>query len=98
MKRTACAVLLMIMCCFISACTIGNVDIVFEEEAKEELIFSLGEYGRCTKEEMTVYFLLARSDYEEVFGEAVWDMKIGGMPMEEFVKNNIFPRHLRKRV
>ena len=97
MKRTACAVLLMIMCCFISACTIGNVDIVFEEEAKEELIFSLGEYGRCTKEEMTVYFLLARSDYEEVFGEAVWDMKIDNMSMEEFVKNNILSKALEEK-
>lgn len=100
MKRATCAILLMIICsscCFVSACTIGNVNIVFGEEAKEELVFSFGEHGGCTREEMIVYFILARSEYEEVFGREVWGMKIDDMSMEEFVKNNILARALEEK-
>lgn len=99
MKRTVCvAVLLMIMCSLASACTVGNVSIVFEKEAKEEVLFSLGSsHKRCTREEMIVYFLLSKADYEDVFGEEVWSMKIDGITMENFVKNNILTQALEEK-
>ena len=96
MKRATCAILLMIICSMVSACTVGNYKIVFEEE-KEEVLFSLGEYAKCTKEEMLVYFLLAKSEYEEVFGDNVWDMKVYDVPMADYVKNNILTQALQEK-
>lgn len=99
MKR-ACAILLIILICVcFDACTIGNVEIVFEEDKKVDAIFSLGEYVSCTKEELAVYFLLAKSEYEEVFGEDVWhsQFKISNIPIEDFVKNNILAKAIEEK-
>ncbi len=97
MKRATCAILLMIICSLVSACTIGNVNIVFEEEQEEAVLFSLGEYGECTEAEMVVYFLLAKTEYEEVFGEDVWQLQIDDISMEDFVKNNILTQALEEK-
>ncbi len=96
MKRATCAILLMIIFSLVSACTIGDYKIVFEEE-KEEVLFSLGEYAKCTREEMLVYFLLAKSEYEDVFGDDVWNMQIDDVPMEDYVKNNILTKALQEK-
>jgi len=96
-KKVAGAIILIIICSMFSACTIGNVEFVFNEEVKKECLFTLGEYSDCTKEELAVYFLLAKGEYEEVFGTEVWQMRIDGISMTDFVKNNILTKALEDK-
>lgn len=73
---------------FFSGCTIGNTQFVFGSAERLELVFDMESYGRCDKQEALVYLLIAKAEYEDIFGEDVWQMQIEDLSMEEFVKNN----------
>lgn len=79
-----------------SGCTIGNIQFVFGEAANREIVFDMGSYGDCDKQKATVYLLIAKAEYEAIFGEDVWQMQIEGLSMEEFVKNNTLSELLQR--
>lgn len=79
-----------------SGCTIGNTQFVFGEAVSRELVFDMGSYGDCDKQKALVYLLIAKAEYEEIFGADVWQMQIDGLSMEEFVKNNTLSELLQR--
>ena len=79
-----------------SGCTIGNTRFVFGEAVKREIVFDMGSYGDCDKQKAAVYLLIAKAEYEKIFGDDVWQMQIEDMSMEEFVKNNTFSELLQR--
>ncbi len=79
-----------------SGCTIGNTRFVFGEAEKREIVFDMGSYGDCDKQKAMVYLLIAKAEYEKIFGDDVWQMQIEDMSMEEFVKNNTFSELLQR--
>ncbi len=79
-----------------SGCTIGNTQFVFGEVVSRELVFDMGDYGDCDKQRALVYLLIAKAEYEEIFGEDVWQMQIDGLSMEDFVKNNTLSELLQR--
>ena len=88
--------IVLILTIFFSGCTIGNTQFVFGEAANREIVFDMGSYGDCDRQKATVYLLIAKAEYEEIFGENVWQMQIEGMSMEEFVKNNTLSELLQR--
>jgi len=79
-----------------SGCTIGNTRFVFGEAVNREIVFDMGSYGDCDKQKATVYLLIAKAEYEKIFGADVWQMQIEDMSMEEFVKNNTLSELLQR--
>lgn len=77
-------------------CTIGNTKFVFGELIEQEIILDMGEYGKCDKQKAYVYLLVAKDEYEEIFGETVWEMEVEGLTMEEYVKNNTLAELLQR--
>ena len=53
-------------------------------------------YGDCDIQKATVYLLIAKAEYEEIFGDNVWQMQIEDLSMEEFVKNNTLSELLQR--
>ena len=88
--------IVLILTIFFSGCTIGNTQFVFGEAVNREIVFDMGSYGDCDRQKATVYLLIAKAEYEEIFGENVWQMQIEGMSMEEFVKNNTLSELLQR--
>lgn len=87
---------LLITVLVLSGCTIGNTQFVFGNAARRELVFDMGSYGKCDKQEAIVYLLIAKAEYEDIFGEDVWQMQIEDLSMEEFVKNNTLSELLQR--
>lgn len=79
-----------------SGCTIGNTRFVFGEAVNREIVFDMGSYGDCDKQKAMVYLLIAKAEYEKIFGDDVWQMQIENMSMEEFVKNNTLSELLQR--
>lgn len=78
-----------------SACNVGNTVFVWEGNVKSDAVLSFGKYGECGKGKILAYLLAAKSEYEQVFGKDVWEMKVSDMPMDEFVKNNVLSQVLQ---
>ena len=88
------AVMLGLFCLVLNTtgCRIGKYQIRFGKGDETETVFSFGEYRECTKEELFVYFLIDKAEYEDTFGEMLWDMQVSDFTMEEFVKNNVLTK------
>ena len=87
---------MLLMAIVLSGCTVGNTQFVFGELVDRDLVFDMGSYGDCDKQTAYVYLLIEKAEYEKLFGEEVWQLRVDDLTMEEFVKNNTLSELLQR--
>ena len=78
--------------CLLTACgRDSDSKVVFTTGFKENEIFKIGE-AVCTTEELMVYLRNTRNQYEDVYGEEIWQTQRNGVTLEENVKETMLAR------
>ena len=81
-RRTA--GLLLAFCLLMSGC--GNTRIVVTTGLASDELFRIGD-ASCSLSEALVYLMNQKGSYEKVYGLEMWEHSLGGMTMEEYLKN-----------
>lgn len=81
------AVGLLLACCLLlSGC--GNTKIVVTTGLASDELFRIGD-ASCSLSEALVYLMNQKGSYEKVYGLGMWEHSLGGMTMEEYLKNQV---------
>ncbi len=76
----------------LSACeekvVVSNTEIVFSVDLNEEQLFRI-EGELCTVAEAKLLLAVTKNRYEESFGSEIWDQKVAGIAMENYVKDMV---------
>ena len=83
-RRTA--GLLLAFCLLMSGC--GNTRIVVTTGLASDELFRIGD-ASCSLSEALVYLMNQKGSYEKVYGLEMWEHSLGGMTMEEYLKNQV---------
>lgn len=76
----------------LSSCGDENgAKVVFTTGMGQDEVFRIGS-GVCTVPEMMVYLTNTQNQYESVYGQEVWNISVGGVTMEENVKDTVLAK------
>ncbi len=88
-------ILLMLILCFLPALTACGSDkdkqIVLTTGFGADEVFRL-EGETCTKQELLVYMMNLHGQYDNIFGEGIWDTQIAGVPLQDYIKRTAVAR------
>ena len=91
-RRMLPLVLALLMCAaFLSACGDGNTRVVFTTGLGKEDVFRIGG-ETCRLPELMVYLTTTQNQYENVYGEEIWNTSLNGVTLEENVKETVLAR------
>lgn len=92
MKRRLLTVIVLVML-LITAAGCGDKDkqIVLTTGFGQDEIFRL-EGEVCTRQELLVYMMNLHGQYDNIFGEGIWDTEISGMPLDDYIKRTAIAR------
>lgn len=83
------AVLLLILgCVTVSGC---GTKVVLTTGFGKEDVFVIGD-TKCTLPEMNVYLTDIQGQYENVYGDGIWDAQLDGVTLEDNVKDTVLAR------
>lgn len=80
-----------ILFCGILAGCEKDTEIVLTTGFKENEVFRI-EGHSCYTPELMIYLINIRNQYEDVFGEEIWDQQIDGIPIEDSIKQTVLAR------
>lgn len=90
-KRRALAILLCVMCLgSLTSCGDGT-RVIFTTGFGKDEIFRV-EDKSCTTPELMVYLTTTQNQYENVYGEEIWNTSLEGMTLEENVKETVLAK------
>lgn len=69
----------------------GDTKVVFTTGFGKDEVFRIGD-EICTKPELMVYLTTTQNQYENVYGEPIWDTALDGVTLEENVKETVLAR------
>ncbi len=69
----------------------GNTKIVFTTGLSKNEVFSVGNEV-CTKAQMMIYLTTIQNQYENVYGEEIWNTSLNGVTLEENVKETVLEK------
>ncbi|MCR4895958.1 MAG: peptidylprolyl isomerase [Lachnospiraceae bacterium] len=93
-KLTAAVMALALAGAFLTGCGFlqdNNTTVVLTSGFGEEDVFTVGDRV-CTLPEFMVYLVNIRNQYEEVYGEEIWDASLDGVTLEENVREIVLAR------
>ena len=82
------AVLLLSMVCLSSCGKDGGKKVVFTTGLGKDEVFRIGNIT-CTDSEMMLYLTNTQNQYENVYGEGIWNTSVDGVILEEDYINNL---------
>lgn len=72
----------------------GDTRLVFTTGFGKDEIFTVGDES-CTKAELMVYLVNMQNQYENVYGEEIWNTSLDGVTLEENVKETVLAQIAR---
>ena len=69
----------------------GETKVVFTTGFGKDEVFRIAN-ETCKKNELMVYLTNIQNQYEQVYGEAIWNVTLDGMTMEDNVKDTVLAR------
>ena len=85
------AVLLLSMVCLSSCGKDGGKKVVFTTGLGKDEVFRIGNIT-CTDSEMMLYLTNTQNQYENVYGEGIWNTSVDGVILEENVKETVLAK------
>ena len=89
-RGLACFLAAVLLCGILTGCE-KDTEIVLTTGFKENEIFRI-EGRSCYAPEVMIYLINIRNQYEDVFGEQIWDQQIDGIPIEDSIKQTVLAR------
>lgn len=77
--------------CFISLVSCGSPRVVFTTGFGEDEVFRI-DSAVCTLPEIMVYLINTQNQYENVYGDQVWNVSLDGVTLEENVKEMVLAK------
>lgn len=69
----------------------GTTKVVFTTGPGKNEVFRVGD-EICTKEQMMIYLTTIQNQYENVYGEEIWQTSLNGVTLEENVKETVLEK------
>ena len=69
----------------------GDTKLVFTTGFNKDEVFKVGKIS-CTREEIMVLLTNTQNQYEEVYGEQIWNSSVNGVNLEENVKDTVLAK------
>lgn len=94
-KKARKGLFFLLLACMLAGC--GQRDmgagtkVVLTTGFAEDEIFRIGD-ASCSKSEIMVYLTNMQNQYEKIYGQAIWDKKIGDITVEQKIKNVVLAR------
>lgn len=85
------ALLLVLVMCIAELSACGNTKVVFTTGFGENEVFKIGSIT-CTLPEIMVYLTNTQNQYEDVYGEEIWNVSLEGVTLEENVKGMVLAK------
>ncbi|MBR1477744.1 MAG: peptidylprolyl isomerase [Lachnospiraceae bacterium] len=76
---------------FLVSCGSDDTKVVLTTGFSKNEVFKIGSEV-CTTAEFMVYLTTVQNQYEEVYGEKIWNSELDGMTLEENVKDTVLAR------
>ncbi len=90
-KRIRMLTALLLLIIMAAGCGDKDKQIVLTTGFGQDEIFRL-EGEECTRQELLVYMMNLHGQYDNIFGEGIWDTEIGGMPLDDYIKRTAIAR------
>lgn len=90
-KMISLVLALMLCAALLCACGDGNTRVVFTTGLGKEDVFRIGG-ETCRLPELMVYLTTTQNQYENVYGEEIWNTSLNGVTLEENVKETVLAR------
>ncbi len=90
-KRKAGILLFMLIVCLFALVSCGKAKVIFTTGFGKDEVFKIGGIT-CTLPEMMVYLTNTQNQYEEVYGEEIWNVSLEGVTLEENVKDMVLAK------
>lgn len=90
-KKRYAALLLMLLLAADPLAGCGNTKIVLTTGLASDELFRIGDVS-CPLSEALVYLVNEKNQYEQIYGLEMWEHELGGMTMEEYLKNQVVSR------
>ena len=88
-------IVLAIILAAVSLCACGREGeysrVVFTTGFGKDEVFRIGR-SSCTLPEFMVYLVNTQNQYESVYGEEIWTVELGGMTLEDNVKDTVLAK------
>ncbi len=85
------AVVVIALCGILFAACGGDTRVVFTTGFAKDEVFRI-EDESCKKDEVMVYLTTIQNQYENVYGEEIWNASLDGVTLEENVKETVLAR------
>lgn len=85
------AVVVVVLCGVLFASCSGGTRVVFTTGFAKDEVFRIEEES-CRKDEVMVYLTTIQNQYENVYGEEIWNASLDGVTLEENVKETVLAR------
>ncbi|MBQ7955670.1 MAG: peptidylprolyl isomerase [Lachnospiraceae bacterium] len=76
---------------FLTACGEGDTTVVLTTGFKKDEVFKI-EKVSCTLPEIMIYLTNTQNQYENVYGQQIWETDLDGVTLEENVKETVLAR------
>lgn len=94
-KTLAVFVAVLLILCALTGCGQqkdgAGTKVVLTTGFEEDEIFRIGT-SSCSKAEIMLYLTNMQNQYEQIYGQKIWEKKIGDMTVEEKIKNVVLAR------
>lgn len=92
-KKLGAACLAVLLCAaFLAACgKEGGTRVVFTTGLGKDEVFRIAEES-CTLAELMVYLTTTQNQYENVYGQEIWNTNLNGVTLEENVKETVLAK------
>src|SRR5574344_749451 len=87
-KVIACTMISLVFATIISACSIGGKKLYFSTGLSDTEVFKIDGSAFSLSEAM-LYLTTEKNLYEKSFGDDVWSKDIGGVTLQDYVKDNV---------
>ena len=92
MRASVMAATLLFCVTCLSACgEDGGKKVVFTTGLARDEVFKIGS-STCTESEMMLYLTNTQNQYENVYGEGIWNTSVDGVTLEENVKETVLAK------
>lgn len=69
----------------------GSTKVVFTTGMSKDEVFRIGERS-CTRAELMIYLATTKNQYEEVYGEEIWQTSLNGVTLKDNVKETVLEK------